>query len=72
VVRKNSDRRLGNLPFQAIFVMQPPNTFIGAGPWFHGSHEFLGNVNNRLHPEHGYKGLAPKRGEKAETVQAYR
>jgi hypothetical protein len=40
--------------------------FIGAGPWFHGSKEFQGNVNNRLHPEHGYKGPAPKRGEKAE------
>jgi len=23
-------------------------------------------VNNRLHPDHGYKGPAPKRGEKAE------
>src|SRR5271156_5865198 len=40
--------------------------FIGAGPWFHGAVEFTGNVNNRLHPEHGYKGPAPKVGEKAE------
>jgi len=40
--------------------------FIGAGPWFHGSNDFRGNVNNRLHPEHGYNGPTPKRGEKAE------
>jgi hypothetical protein len=41
-------------------------TFIGAGAWFHGADNFRGNVNNRLHPEHGYKGPLPKRGEKAE------
>src|ERR1035437_1211369 len=40
--------------------------FIGVGPWFHGATEFQGNVDNRLHPDHGYKGPAPKRGEKAE------
>jgi hypothetical protein len=40
--------------------------FIGAGPWFLGASDFQGNVNNRLHPEHGYKGPAPKAGEKAE------
>ena len=40
--------------------------FIGAGPWFHGSAGFQGHVNNRLHPEHGYKGPMPQRGEKAE------
>jgi len=40
--------------------------FIGAGPWFHGASEFQGNVDNRLHPEHGYTGPTPKRGEKAE------
>ena len=40
--------------------------FIGAGPWFHGANEFQGNVDNRLHPEHGYTGPTPKRGEKAE------
>ena len=37
-----------------------------AGPWFHGSSDFQGDVNNRLHPDHGYKGPTPKRGEKAE------
>jgi hypothetical protein len=40
--------------------------FIGAGPWFHGADGFQGNVNNRLHPDHGYNVPAPKRGEKAE------
>jgi hypothetical protein len=40
--------------------------FIGAGPWFHGSDNFRGHVNNRLHPEHGYTGPAPQRGERAE------
>jgi len=40
--------------------------FIGVGPWFHGASDFQGNVDNRLHPEHGYAGPLPKRGEKAE------
>jgi hypothetical protein len=40
--------------------------FIGAGPWFHGPDNFRGNVNNGFHPEHGYKGPMPNRGEKAE------
>jgi len=38
--------------------------FIGAGPWFHGPAEFHGHVNNRFHPEHGYKGPMPERGER--------
>ncbi|MGA3127500.1 MAG: hypothetical protein ABSD13_12355 [Candidatus Korobacteraceae bacterium] len=37
--------------------------FIGAGPWFHGGEHFRGHVNNRYHPEHGYKGPMPQRGE---------
>jgi hypothetical protein len=41
-------------------------SFNGAGPWFHGASDFQGNVNNRFHPEHGYKGPMPQRGEKAE------
>jgi len=45
------------------------DVFIGAGPWFHGSADFSGKVNNRLHPEHGYKGALPARGEKAEPVK---
>ncbi len=40
--------------------------FIGAGPWFHGPENFHGYVNNRYHPEHGYKGPMPKVGERAE------
>src|SRR6202795_404966 len=40
--------------------------FIGAGPWFHGPDTFQGRVNNRLHPDHGYKGPAPKVGDKPE------
>jgi hypothetical protein len=43
--------------------------FIGVGPWFHGASGFHGKVNNRLHPEHGYKGPMPQRGEKAEPAK---
>lgn len=38
--------------------------FIGAGPWFHGPAGFRGHVNNRFHPEHGYAGRLPERGER--------
>ncbi len=40
--------------------------FIGAGPWFHGSGDFRGHVNNHFHPDHGFKGKLPERGEKPE------
>jgi hypothetical protein len=40
--------------------------FIGVGPWFHGDEHFHGYVNNHFHPDHGYKGHMPERGEKAE------
>jgi hypothetical protein len=40
--------------------------FIGAGPWFHGPAEFRGHVNNRFHPEHGYRGPVPNRGDRPE------
>jgi hypothetical protein len=43
--------------------------FIGAGPWFHGANEFRGHVDNSYHPEHGYKGALPNRGEKAEVAR---
>jgi hypothetical protein len=43
--------------------------FIGVGPWFHGREDFHGHVNNRFHPEHGYKGALPQRGEKAEPAR---
>jgi len=36
--------------------------FIGTGPWFHGSENFRGHVNNRFHPDHGYAGPKPQRG----------
>src|ERR1700728_5373382 len=39
------------------------HVFIGAGPWFHGTPEFRGHVNNKFHPDHGYKGPLPQRGE---------
>ena len=38
--------------------------FIGAGPWFHGPANFHGHVDNNYHPEHGYRGPMPTRGEK--------
>ena len=40
--------------------------FVGAGPWFHGAEGFRGHVNNRYHPEHGYNGPAPNRGDRPE------
>jgi hypothetical protein len=43
--------------------------FVGAGPWFHGPANFRGNVNNSYHPEHGYRGAMPNRGEKAEPAK---
>jgi hypothetical protein len=45
------------------------DVFIGAGPWFHGASDFQGHVNNRLHPDHGYKGPMPKVGEKPEPAK---
>jgi hypothetical protein len=43
--------------------------FIGAGPWFHGPANFHGHVNNKFHPEHGYKGPTPARGEKPDPAK---
>jgi hypothetical protein len=40
--------------------------FIGVGPWFHGREDFRGYVDNRFHPDHGYRGPMPKVGERAE------
>jgi len=40
--------------------------FVGVGPWFHGPAEFHGTVNNRLDPQHGYKGPLPKVGDRPE------
>jgi hypothetical protein len=44
--------------------------FIGAGPWFHGPANFKGHVDNHFHPEHGYTGTMPERGEKATPEHA--
>jgi hypothetical protein len=41
--------------------------FVGVGPWFHGSNDFHGTVNNRYDPQHGYKGRMPNVGDKPET-----
>jgi len=41
--------------------------FIGAGPWFHGPDNFRGHVDTRFHPDHGYKGAMPQRGEKPDA-----
>ena len=38
--------------------------FVGAGPWFHGSKDFQGLVDNTLDPQYGYHGPLPKAGEK--------
>jgi hypothetical protein len=43
--------------------------FIGAGPWFHGAADFRGHVDNHFHPDHGYKGAMPARGEKADPAK---
>lgn len=39
--------------------------FIGVGPWFRGSNDFHGRVNNSFDPHHGYNGRAPSYGERA-------
>jgi hypothetical protein len=43
--------------------------FIGVGPWFHGAETFHGSVNNHFHPDHGYKGPMPQRGERPEPAK---
>jgi hypothetical protein len=40
--------------------------FIGAGPWFHGSDNFQGHVNNRFDAQRGYRGSRPNPGDKPE------
>lgn len=41
--------------------------FIGAGPWFHGRHDFFGHVDNHFDPRHGYRGPAPNRGDRPDA-----
>ena len=38
--------------------------FVGTGPWFHGSNDFQGNVDNSFDPQHGYSGQMPKVGDR--------
>lgn len=45
--------------------------FIGAGPWFHGPEGFRGHVNNHFHPDHGYRGALPARGEHADPSRSF-
>lgn len=45
------------------------DVFVGAGPWFHGPSNFRGHVNNSYHPDHGYKGPMPSRGEKFDPAR---
>jgi hypothetical protein len=42
--------------------------FVGAGPWFHGSKDFHGQVDTNYN-EKNYKGTYPARGEKAEPAK---
>ena len=39
--------------------------FVGVGPWFHGSNDFHGRVDNTFDTQHGYNGERPKVGDKA-------
>jgi hypothetical protein len=43
-------------------------SFIGAGPWFHGSSNFHGKVNNHFDQARGYKGPVPNRGDKVDAA----
>ncbi|WP_236657073.1 hypothetical protein [Acidisarcina polymorpha] len=45
----------------------PGGVFIGAGPWFHGPHDFHGYVDNHFHPDHGYHGPIPHPGDRVEV-----
>ncbi|HXE08202.1 MAG TPA: hypothetical protein VN612_09910 [Acidobacteriaceae bacterium] len=37
--------------------------FIGAGPWFHGPHNFYGHVDRHFDPHYGYHGGYPPHNE---------
>jgi hypothetical protein len=43
--------------------------FIGVGPWFHGHEDFRGYVDTHFHPDHGYRGPMPQRGERPEPAR---
>ena len=42
--------------------------FTGAGPWFQGPANFRGHVDNRFHPDHGYKGSMPHAGDRPDPA----
>lgn len=39
-------------------------TFIGAGPWYHGSDHFYGHVDHHYDYRKGYHGPTPARGDR--------
>jgi hypothetical protein len=41
-------------------------SFVGAGPWFHGSVGFRGEIDRAYDPRFGYVGPFPHRGEHAD------
>jgi hypothetical protein len=44
--------------------------FVGAGPWYHGGHEFYGHVDNHFDPRQGYHGPMPNRGDHPDAHHA--
>jgi len=46
-------------------------TFIGVGPWFHGSDDFRGHVNSRYDQQYGYNGRVPEYGERGHKRSNY-
>lgn len=45
--------------------------FIGAGPWYHGRHDWHGHVDNHYDPRYGYHGDLPHRGEHGRAYNAH-
>lgn len=45
--------------------------FIGAGPWFHGPHNFHGHVDRRFDARRGYSGPKPNKGDKPEEGKSF-
>ncbi|SPP32406.1 hypothetical protein ARAF_2569 [Arsenophonus endosymbiont of Aleurodicus floccissimus] len=60
--------RLQTLLLCALWLLWPRMVYrwriYWCHPWFHGSHDFLGHVDNRFDPYHGYHGAFPERGDK--------
>jgi hypothetical protein len=45
--------------------------FVGAGPWFHGPHNFHGHVDKRFDARRGYSGPKPNKGDKPEEGKSF-